>query len=235
MTETSTLLHDFPNCTIRRAVVSEMENNVYLITNKDTGAQILIDAADDMVAIRGLLGDGAGDSRLPATLTTIATTHQHWDHVRALAELHAASGADTVAGVEDVAGIQAGTGVRIDRPVADGEKLTDVNGHLQLTCIALRGHTPGSIAYVLQDYVVKGEIMLDVEAATIIFSGDSLFPGGVGNTEGDPQRFTSLLNDVEDRLFARYPDDAIVLPGHGTATTLGEQRPSVPQWRERGW
>jgi len=235
MTDTSTLLYDFPNCTIRRTVVSEMANNVYLITNKDTGAQILIDAADDMVAIRDLLCNGAGDAKLPARLTTVATTHQHWDHVRALAELLAVSDAQTVAGIEDVAGIEAGTGVKTGRPVADGEVLNDFEGWIRLFCVGLRGHTPGSIAYVLTDYVIKGDIMLDVGGATIIFSGDSLFPGGVGNTEGDPRRFTSLLDDVEDRLFARYPDDTIVLPGHGDATTLGAERPSLPQWRERGW
>lgn len=235
MTDTSTLLYDFPSCTIRRAVVSEMANNVYLITHKDTGAQILIDAADSMVAINDLLRDGAGDAKPPARLTTIATTHQHWDHVRALAELLEVSGAQTVAGLQDMAGIESGTGVKIGRPVADGEVLTDAEGQLQLSCVGLRGHTPGSIAYVLQDYRVEGEIMLDVEGATIIFSGDSLFPGGVGNTEGDPQRFASLLDDVQERLFARYPDDAMVLPGHGAATTLGAERASLPLWRDRGW
>lgn len=235
MTDTSTLLHDLPSCTIRRAVVSEMTNNVYLITNKDTGAQILIDAADDPGAISALLRDGAGDAKRPATLTTIATTHQHWDHVRALAAMVEASGATTVAGVQDAAGIEVGTGVAIDRPVADGEQLADVEGRLRLSCIGLRGHTPGSIAYVLTDFMVDGGMLADVGGATIIFSGDSLFPGGVGNTEGDPQRFTSLLNDVQERLFARFPDATIVLPGHGDPTTLGAERPALPQWRERGW
>ncbi|WP_104091621.1 MBL fold metallo-hydrolase [Arthrobacter sp. GMC3] len=225
MPETSTLLRDFPNYTVRRAVVSEMANNVYLITKKDTGAQILIDAADDIAAINSLLLDGAADAQVPATLTTIATTHQHWDHVRALADLVKASGATTVSGVEDASGIQAGTGVAIDQTVVDGDELTAAGGSLRLSCIGLRGHTPGSIAYVLAD----------VGGATLIFSGDSLFPGGVGNTEGDPARFTSLLDDVQERLFDRYDDDAVVLPGHGAETTLGAERPSLGQWRERGW
>lgn len=225
MPETSTLLRDFPNYTVRRAVVSEMANNVYLITKKDTGAQILIDAADDIAAINSLLLDGAADAQVPATLTTIATTHQHWDHVRALADLVKASGATTVSGVEDAAGIQAGTGVAVDQTVVDGDELTAAGGSLGLSCIGLRGHTPGSIAYVLAD----------VGGATLIFSGDSLFPGGVGNTEGDPARFTSLLDDVQERLFDRYDDDAVVLPGHGAETTLGAERPSLGQWRERGW
>ncbi|WP_288025941.1 MBL fold metallo-hydrolase, partial [Arthrobacter sp.] len=95
---------------------------------------------------------------------------------------------------------------------------------ISLHAVHLRGHTPGSIAYVLTD-----------GGTTLIFSGDSLFPGGVGNTENDPERFTALLDDVEERLFGAYPDDAVVLPGHGDATTLGAERPSLPEWRGRGW
>ncbi|MHA7175932.1 MBL fold metallo-hydrolase [Arthrobacter sp. Sr24] len=224
MTVESSLLYDFPAHTVRRAVVSAMANNVYLITAKSTGAQILIDAADDLPAISKLLHDSASDADVPTVVAMIATTHQHWDHVRALAELVSQTGAPTAAGADDIFGIAEEAGVAIDHALVHGGVLS-VAG-IKLATVHLRGHTPGSIAYVLQS---------EPEAAPIIFSGDSLFPGGVGNTGDEPARFTSLLNDVEERLFNVYPDEALVLPGHGDGTTLGTERPSLPQWRERGW
>jgi len=218
----STLFLDLPSVAIRRLAVSTMANNVYLLTAKRTGSQILIDAADDAPAIAALLAAGAGDTEMPVELKLISTTHSHWDHVRALAELATTTGAPTAAGRDDAAAIEAESGVVTDRLLDHGD-VVDIDG-IVLKAVRLRGHTPGSIAYVLED----------VEPI-VIFSGDSLFPGGVGNTDKDPGRFSSLLNDVEQRLFAVYPDDAVVLPGHGDATTLGAERPALPQWRDRGW
>ncbi|MFB9165969.1 MBL fold metallo-hydrolase [Arthrobacter psychrochitiniphilus] len=226
MTEAASILYDLPSHTVRRTVVSGMANNVYLITAKATGAQILIDAADDLPAINSLIADAAHDSPggVVPHLAMIATTHQHWDHVRALGALVSQTGVPTAAGFEDVEGIAAECGVSTDRPLHHGDILS-VDG-ITLEAVHLRGHTPGSIAFVLT--AEKG-------GAPIIFSGDSLFPGGVGNTGADPVRFTQLLDDVKDRLFAPYPDSAQVLPGHRDGTTLGAERSSLPQWRERGW
>lgn len=223
MSPESSLIHDLSNHTVRRAVVSEMQNNVYLITAKGTGRQILIDAADELPAINALLHDAATDARVPAQLSLIATTHQHWDHVRALSGLVGESGAPTAAGAADAEGIAAECGVTTNQRLEHGDTLS-VDG-VQLTAIHLRGHTPGSIAYVLE----TGD-----ESGPVIFTGDSLFPGGVGNTGEDPARFTQLLNDVQERLFNEYPD-AVVLPGHGNPTTLAAERDSLPAWRERGW
>jgi len=93
-----------------------------------------------------------------------------------------------------------------------------------LALIHLRGHTPGSIALV---YDAGGEPHL--------FTGDSLFPGGPGNTEHDPKRFGQLMDDLEERVFGELPDGTWVYPGHGQDTTLGAERPHVPEWRARGW
>lgn len=229
MTETN-VLFDLPDLVIRQLVVSDMANNVYLLTSKRTGAQILIDAADDPVAIDELVQSAASDSETPQKVVFIATTHSHWDHVRALAAVAETTGAPTAAGREDATAIESQTGVVTDRLLDHSDKL-EVDG-MRLKIVHLRGHTPGSIAYVLEPAAKE---LSDETVPTIIFSGDSLFPGGVGNTERDPARFTSLLNDVEERLFAVYPDDSVVLPGHGAGTTLGAERPSLPQWRERGW
>lgn len=232
MSQNSTLIYVFPSATIRRTVVSAMANNVYLITSKGTGAQILIDAADDAEAINALIVDGAADTHVPTSLKMIATTHQHGDHVRALAAIVSQSGALTVSGVEDAEGITAQTGVPMKKTVCQGEAIA-VAG-ISLSCVVLRGHTPGSVAYILEDSSMD-ENGQDLAGACMIFSGDSLFPGGVGNTEKDPDRFTSLLNDVQTRLFDRFADASLVLPGHGAVTTLGQERPSLPEWRERGW
>jgi glyoxylase-like metal-dependent hydrolase (beta-lactamase superfamily II) len=213
------LIYDLPALTIRRISVSEMDNNVYLLTAKASGAQVLIDAADDLPAIQQLLQDGAGDTPAAPKLALIATTHQHWDHVRALKELVEATGARTAAGADDAEALPVPVDVRLSHG--------DV-GHFDgfdLTAVHLRGHTPGSIAFVYED----------PEGPAHIFSGDSLFPGGVGNTQNDPARFNQLLDDVTGRLFGAYPDSAIVHPGHGKPTTLGAERPHLEEWRARGW
>ena len=98
-------------------------------------------------------------------------------------------------------------------------------GQVTLEVIHLRGHTPGSVALVYRDPAGHPHV----------FTGDSLFPGGVGNTQSDAGRFASLIDDVEHRLMDPLPDDAWVYPGHGADTTIGAERPSLPTWRARGW
>ncbi|PNI09246.1 Zn-dependent hydrolase [Arthrobacter sp. AFG7.2] len=213
------LIHDLPALTIRRISVSEMDNNVYLLTAKASGQQVLIDAADDLQAIHGLLADAAGDTAAAPKLALVATTHQHWDHVRALKELVAATGAPAAAGTDDADALP----VAVDRRLGHGDTVA-VDG-FELTAVHLRGHTPGSVAFVYED----------PEGPAHIFSGDSLFPGGVGNTQNDPQRFSQLMDDVTERLFGGYPDSAVVHPGHGKPTTLGVERPHLEEWRARGW
>jgi glyoxylase-like metal-dependent hydrolase (beta-lactamase superfamily II) len=210
-------LIELPGLAIRRIAVSAMDNNVYLLTAA-SGDQLLVDAAAEAEAILGLLASA------PGTLRAVLTTHSHHDHVGALAVVVAAHpDAETLAGGADADAITAATGVPITRRLRDGEVLQ--LGELELGVIGLRGHTPGSVALA-----VTGP-----GAAPQLFTGDSLFPGGVGNTQRDPQRFESLLADVTDRLFDAFPDDTVVWPGHGLATTLGAERPHLEEWRARGW
>ncbi|MEV7607563.1 MBL fold metallo-hydrolase [Paenarthrobacter sp. NPDC089322] len=213
------LKHSLRDITIRSISVSEMNNNVYLLTSKATGAQLLIDAADDLPAIQQLLKDSSADTEATPKLARIATTHQHWDHVRALEGLVAATGSSTSAGADDADALPVAVDVRLSH--GDVERFDDI----EISAVHLRGHTPGSIAFVYQD----------PEGLAHILSGDSLFPGGVGNTQNDPARFTSLMNDVTERLFDAYPDDTVVHPGHGLPTTLGAERPHLEEWRARGW
>jgi len=205
--------------TIRRIAVSAMGNNVYVLTSKATGDQVLIDAADDTAAILALLAEAEADTDAPATASLIVTTHSHWDHVRALGEVKAATGAPSAAGQDDIADIVVAT----DIPLRHGE-LTTV-GDIDLEVIHLRGHTPGSVALLYRD----------PSGPAHLFTGDSLFPGGIGNTGDDAERFTSLYTDVVTRIFDVLPDDTLVYPGHGDGTTLGAERGSLAEWKQRGW
>lgn len=196
------------------AVDPRMSNNCYLLQCRTSGQQLLIDAAAEPETLLPLIGP---------SLDTVVTTHQHWDHHRALAEVVAATRAEVVAGEPDAAAIEEATGVPIARRVVQGDEVAV--GDCTLQVIALRGHTPGSVALLYDD----------PEGPAHLWTGDSLFPGGVGNTQKDAARFEQLINDVEERIFQRLPDDTWFYPGHGDDSTLGAERPQLAEWRERGW
>lgn len=206
-------VRELGRATIRKMSVSEMHNNVYLITCRATGAQLLIDAADDADRCLALVAEGTG------RLDHLVTTHQHWDHVRALFDVAAETGARTYAGAPDADALPVAPDVRLEH----GDMIAV--GDLRLDVIRLTGHTPGSVALAWDD--PDGHVHL--------FTGDSLFPGGVGNTKQPGQSFDSLYADVVARVFDVYGDDTWVYPGHGSDTTLGVERPQLEEWRERGW
>lgn len=209
-------VRELPRLTIRKCSVSSMRNNAYLLTCRSTGAQLLIDAADEPQRLLALVEEGGGG------LEVVVTTHQHWDHVRALDEVVAATGARTAAGAEDADALP----VPVDDRLAHGDIVRF--GDVTLDVVALRGHTPGSVALAYRD-------TQDPEGFTHLFTGDSLFPGGVGNTKNAGQSFDSLYRDVTQRVFDVYDDDTWVYPGHGDDTTLGVERPHLEEWRDRGW
>jgi glyoxylase-like metal-dependent hydrolase (beta-lactamase superfamily II) len=205
-------VRQLPGLTISKLAVSDMANNAYLLRCTATGEALLIDAAAEPDKLRALIGD--------ADVRTVVTTHGHWDHHRALPEIVEATGAQTVAHPADAADLP----VPVQRPVEHGD--TVAVGEQTLEVVHLRGHTPGSIALVWRG---------PGDAGVHAFTGDSLFPGGVGNTQKDAARFTSLIDDVEERLFGALPDETWVYPGHGGDTTLGTERPHLAEWRARGW
>ncbi|MFC8500711.1 MBL fold metallo-hydrolase [Pedococcus sp. NPDC057267] len=205
--------HVWGGLTMWREAVSEMDNNAYLLRCSRTGELLLVDAADDAERLLRLVEGAGGDLR------TVVTTHQHWDHHRALAEVVAATGASTACGADDADGMP----VPPDRLLAQGDVVQV--GEVSLEVVHLRGHTPGSVALAYRD----------PDGPTQLFTGDSLFPGGVGNTKNPGQSFESLIEDVTTRVFEVYDDDTVVWPGHGANTTLGVERPHLPEWRARGW
>ena len=197
------------------AVDPDMSNNCYVLRCRATDEQVLIDAAADAPTVLDVLGS-AGASK-------VITTHQHWDHHRALAEVTAATGAVVVAGEPDADAITEQTGVAVDDRVRDGDAIEF--GDVRLDVIHIVGHTPGSIALLYDD----------PDGTPHLWTGDSLFPGGVGNTFGDAAAFQSLIHDVSTKVFDRLPDETWFYPGHGNDSTLGAERPHVEEWRERGW
>lgn len=196
---------------ITKVAVGGMSNNAYLLKCNLTGEQALIDAADEADTLIALVGDGG--------LARVITTHQHFDHWQALESVVNATGAETVAGEEDADALP----VTVDVRVQTGARVRV--GSCELEVIGIVGHTPGSIALAYDD----------PDGIVHLFTGDSLFPGGVGNTFGDADAFVSLINDVETKIFDRFPDDTHFYPGHGNDSTLGVERPHLAEWRERGW
>jgi glyoxylase-like metal-dependent hydrolase (beta-lactamase superfamily II) len=185
-----------------------MDNNAYLL--RCGTDQLLVDAANDAATLLDLIGaDG---------LSAVLTTHRHADHWQALAEVIEATGARSLAHTADAPEIPV-----VTETLNDGDTVRV--GDCDLEVIHLVGHTPGSIALLYRD----------PDGHPHLWTGDSLFPGGVGNTQKDRARFTSLIDDVEHKLFDRLPDDTWFYPGHGKDSTFGAERPHLSEWRERGW
>lgn len=208
-----TSVRELAGLTVRKITVSATNNCVYLLTCTQTGEQLLIDAADDVDRLADLVAEGSG------RLDLVVTTHQHWDHTRALAALLQRYPASSAAGADDADALPVRPTVRLRH----GDVVTV--GRARLEVIALRGHTPGSVALA---YAEPG-------SRVHLFTGDSLFPGGVGNTTMPGQSFSSLYTDVVERVFDRFGDDTWVYPGHGRDTALGVERPFLHEWRDRGW
>jgi glyoxylase-like metal-dependent hydrolase (beta-lactamase superfamily II) len=204
-------VHELGDLIITKVAVGPMDNNAYVLRCRATDEQLLIDAANEPRTLLEVIGDDG--------LKAVVTTHRHGDHWQALAEVVAATGARTYAGRLDADGIPVPTDVLVE----DGD--TIAFGQIRLTARHLVGHTPGSIALVYDD----------PHGHPHVFTGDCLFPGGVGNTNHDAAAFTSLLDGVVTRLFDVLPDETWVYPGHGNDTTLGTERPHLQEWRERGW
>ena len=203
-------VRELTGLTVRKVSVGPMDNNAYLLTCRADGSQVLIDAANDADTLLELIG--------PAGLSAVVTTHRHPDHTGALAQVVKATGAESIAGADDADAIPV-----VTRTVRDGD--TIAVGDCTLEVIHVVGHTPGSIVLLHHD----------PGGTAHLWTGDSLFPGGVGNTRGDKKNFASLIGDVETKLFGRLGDDTWFYPGHGKDSTLGTERPRLPEWRERGW
>jgi glyoxylase-like metal-dependent hydrolase (beta-lactamase superfamily II) len=190
---------------VEKLIVGPFENNVFIVRCKSTGDAVLLDAANE----HDLLVEVCRETGVRRVLTT----HGHWDHIQA------------VEAVRDA-------GIEVGIAVADAEMLPAYDfvipddevyavGDLRLRSIHTPGHTAGSTSFLLED-------------EPLIFAGDTLFPGGPGNTSTPGASFDQILRSIDRRLFT-LPVDTLVLPGHGLDTTIGEERPHLQEWADRGW
>ena len=202
-------VRELDDLTITKVSVGPMENNAYLVRCRSTGDQVLIDAANEAPRLLELAGETG--------LSHVITTHRHMDHWVALEEVVAATGALSLAHTADAEGLPIES-----ETLVDGDTVRV--GGCALEVIHLVGHTPGSIALLYPDPA----------GIPHLFTGDSLFPGGPGRT-ADPAHFESIMNDLETKVFGRLPDETWFYPGHGRDSTLGAERPSLAEWRARGW
>jgi glyoxylase-like metal-dependent hydrolase (beta-lactamase superfamily II) len=203
-----------PGASIVKVSVGPMDNNAYLISCSRTGESLLIDAANDASILLDVIATQA------PKLSLIVTSHQHPDHWLALEEVAKATGVPTAAHRLDAEPLP----VTPDRILADGDTITV--GDLTLDVIHLQGHTEGSVALALSGPAAGDAVQL--------FTGDCLFPGGVGKTWRDGD-FERLLDGVTAKVFDVYDDSTVVYPGHGDDTTIGTERPHLAEWRARGW
>lgn len=191
---------------VSKVVVGPMANNVFFLRCRKTGEAVMVDAANEGERLLALCRE--------LNVKRVLTTHGHWDHIQAVPDVRGA-GFEVGIGAADTPMLPAH-----DFTIADGDTLEV--GELRVHAIHTPGHTPGSTCF-------------KVEGSPILFSGDTLFPGGPGNTFGDAENFATIIRSVDQLLFAALPDDTVVMPGHGDDTTIGTERPHLQEWIDRGW
>ena len=200
-----TLIWDATGVEIHKVVVGPMDNNVYVLRCTETGDAVLLDAANEHDRLLELCK--------ALGVRSVLETHGHWDHIQAVPQLRDAGYSVSVT-AED-----AGMLPSYDEVLED-ESTIEV-GRLRLHTLLTPGHTPGSMCFRLEGHPV-------------LFSGDTLFPGGPGATGFEGGDFPTIIHSIEDRLLT-LPPDTLVLPGHGDSTTIGDERPHLQEWIDRGW
>jgi glyoxylase-like metal-dependent hydrolase (beta-lactamase superfamily II) len=193
-------------CEVHRMVVGPMDNNVYIVRCRRTGDAILVDAANEHESLLDVA------NRLG--VTSVVETHGHWDHIQAVPAVREAGISVAVAAAD------AGMLPSYDLILEDDSALEV--GRLRIRTIATPGHTAGSMCFA-------------VEGTPLLLSGDTLFPGGPGNTSFEGGDFAAIIHSIEHRLFARFDASTVVLPGHGASTTIGSESPHLEEWVDRGW
>ncbi len=191
---------------IHKLVVGPLDNNVFVLRCRQTGEALLVDAANEHEQLLELCRE--------LGVRKIVETHGHWDHIQAVPQLREA-GYQVAVRAEDAAMLPS-----YDL-LLDDDELLEV-GRLRLRTIHTPGHTPGSMCFL-------------IEGSPVLLSGDTLFPGGPGNTASEIGDFPTIIESIERRLFVPLAPGTIVMPGHGLDTTIGTERPHLDEWVARGW
>ncbi len=192
---------------ITKVVVGPMDNDVYIVRCRETGDAVLIDAANEHERLLELCR--------ALNVRKVIETHGHADHIQAVPAVRDA-GYDVGVTAEDAPMLEA-QGYDF---ILEDESVIEV-GRLRLRTILTPGHTPGSMCF-------------KVEGSPVLFSGDTLFPGGPGATRFSYSSFPAIIQSIEEKLFT-LPPETIVMPGHGLDTTIGKERPHLQEWIDRGW
>jgi len=190
---------------VHKVVVGPVDNNVFVLRCRRTGDAVLLDAANEHEKLLDLC-EALG-------VRSVLETHGHWDHIQAVPAVREA-GYSVAVTSQDAAMLDG-----YDEILED-ESVIEV-GDLRLHTIHTPGHTPGSMCFKL-------------EGAPLLFSGDTLFPGGPGATQYEGGDFPQIIESIDRKLFT-LPPDTLVLPGHGDDTTIGTERPHLQEWIDRGW
>ena len=201
----STLHYEDSQVEIHKTVVGPYDNNVFIVRCRETGDALLVDAANEHEQLLELAKD--------LGVRQIVETHGHWDHIQAIPQLRDAGYEVAVTAAD------AGMLPSYDLLLED-DTVLEV-GRLRLRTILTPGHTPGSICF-------------QIEGSPVLLSGDTLFPGGPGNTKTDLGAFAQIIESIDRRLLT-LPAETIVMPGHGLDTTIGNERPHLQEWIDRGW
>ncbi len=201
----ATLHYADTNVEVTKLVVGPYDNNVFVIRCRQTGEAVLLDAANEHEKLLELCRT--------LNVRRVLETHGHWDHIQAVPQLRDAGYSVSVTAA-DAAMLPS-----YDEILSHDERIAV--GKLRLHTIATPGHTPGSMCFLL-------------EGSPLLFSGDTLFPGGPGATKFEGSSFETIIESIDRRLFT-LPADTLVLPGHGLDTTIATERPSLQSWVDRGW
>jgi glyoxylase-like metal-dependent hydrolase (beta-lactamase superfamily II) len=204
---TATLHWHDSNVEVHKLVVGPYDNNVFVIRCRATGDAVLIDAANEHEKLLELCTQ--------LGVRRVLETHGHWDHIQAIPAMREAGYEVAVTAADAPRLKDVGYDVFID----DAEVIEV--GNLRLLAIHNPGHTEGSISFAVTD-------------TPLLFTGDTLFPGGPGNTALEGGDFATIIQSIDNKLFT-FPPDTIVLPGHGLDTTIGAERPHLQSWVDRGW
>ncbi|MCP5028029.1 MAG: MBL fold metallo-hydrolase [Actinomycetia bacterium] len=205
-TPTNTLHYRDSRVDIHKVVVGDFENNVFVVRCRETGDAVLIDAANEHERLLELC-------RM-LDVRTVLETHGHWDHIQAIPAVRDA-------GIEVGVTAQDASMLPSYDYIIEHDTVIPV-GRLNLRTIHNPGHTPGSMSFLLEE-------------APILFSGDTLFPGGPGNTSFDGGSFDTIIKSIDELMFSPLTPETMVLPGHGVDTTIGRERPHMQEWVDRGW
>jgi glyoxylase-like metal-dependent hydrolase (beta-lactamase superfamily II) len=192
---------------VHKVVVGPVDNNVFVLKCRNTGESVLIDAANEHELLLDLCRS--------LNVRRVLETHGHWDHIGAVSQIREAGYEVGVTALDAPMLKEVGYDVFLD------DKEVIEIGRMRLHAIHNPGHTPGSISFA-------------VEGTPLLFTGDTLFPGGPGATKFPGGDFETIIRSIESQLFT-FPDDTIVLPGHGHDTTIGNERPHLDEWITRGW